>query len=159
MLNITLVSPQIPHNTGAIARLCVGLGARLHLVRPLGFSLRESRVKRAALDYWEHLDLVVHENWDAYLDNASPPALCIASTRGTRAHWEVAFTPDIHLVFGNEPEGLPAPFYTRYAAQLCRIPMPGPHGRSLNLANAVSIVAYEALRQLTVHAAGGSGHD
>lgn len=152
MLNITLVSPQIPHNTGAVARLCVGLGARLHLVRPLGFSLRESRLKRAALDYWPHVDLKVHESWDAYLADAEPPALCLASTRGERAHWDVAFTPDTHLVFGNESEGLPPPFYARYAHQLCRIPMPGPHARSINLANAVAIVAYEALRQLT------SGH-
>ncbi len=157
MLHITLVAPQIPHNTGAVARLCVGLGARLHLVRPLGFSLRESRLKRAALDYWEHVDLQVHADWDAYLADAAPAALCFASTRGTRPHWETSFTPGTHLVFGNESQGLPEPFYTRYRAQLCRIPMPGPHARSLNLANAVAVVAYEALRQQAALPPGDTG--
>ncbi len=147
-LHITLVAPEIPQNTGSIARLCVGLGARLHLIRPLGFSLRESRVKRAGLDYWEHADLVIHENWERYLADARPPALFFASTRGERSCFDCRFTPDAHLVFGNETSGLPPDFYVRYRDQLFRIPMPGPHARSINLANAAAIAAYEAYRQL-----------
>jgi len=152
MLNVTLVCPQIPHNTGAIARLCVGLGARLHLVRPLAFSLRESRLKRAALDYWPHVDLVVHDHWEAYLAATEPADLVFLSTRGERDYWDHVFRPDSHLVFGNETEGLPADFYTRYRDRLLRIPMPGPHARSINLANAAAIVAYEAARQTRARA-------
>ncbi|MCE9613023.1 MAG: tRNA (cytidine(34)-2'-O)-methyltransferase [Lentisphaerae bacterium] len=147
-MNLVLIAPQIPHNTGAVARLCVGLGARLHLIRPLGFSLRESRVKRAALDYWEHVDLVVHADWEAYLATAQPDAFCFASTKGARGYLDCRFTPGTHLVFGNETEGLPAAFYDRYRESLYQIPMPGPHARSINLANAAAIVAYEAYRQL-----------
>ena len=146
--NIVLVAPEIPHNTGAIARLCVGLGARLHLVRPLGFSLRESQLKRAALDYWDHVDLHVHADWQAFLDADQPAAMFFASTQGKQDLYAQHFTPGCHLVFGNETSGLPESFYTRYADRLFQIPMPGPHARSLNLANAASIVVYEAYRQL-----------
>lgn len=148
-MNLVLVAPQIPQNTGNIARLCVGLGARLHLIRPLGFSVRESRVKRAALDYWEHVDLVVHRDWDAFLARAQPADLFFASTKGTRTCFDYRFTDATHLVFGNEEAGLPLEFYTRYRDQLYTIPMPGPHARSINLANAAAIVAYEAFRQIT----------
>ena len=147
-LNIVLVAPRIPHNTGAVARLAVGLDARLHLVRPLGFSLRESRLKRAALDYWEHARLTIHADWEQYLEAEQPGALVLTSTRGGRSYLDVRYTAATHLVFGNETEGLPAPFYERYADRLVRIPMPGAHARSINLANAVAIVAYEAYRQL-----------
>ena len=107
-------------------------------------------MKRAALDYWAHADIVVHANWEAYLVDARPAALCFLSTRGTRPLYEVRMTAGTHLVFGNESCGLPPEFYARYADSLCRIPMPGPHARSLNLANAVAIVAYEAYRQLSL---------
>jgi tRNA (cytidine/uridine-2'-O-)-methyltransferase len=147
-LHVVLIAPQIPHNTGAIARTCVGLDAHLHLVRPLGFSLRESRLKRAALDYWEHVRLSIHDDWDRYLAEAAPEELVFASTRATRSIYTCQFSRGVHLVFGNESDGLPETFYARYAHQLVRIPMPGPHARSLNLANAAAIVAYEAYRQL-----------
>lgn len=146
-LHLTLIEPQIPQNTGSIARLCVGLGARLHLIRPLGFALHTSRVKRAALDYWAHADIVIHPNWDAYLEATQPAALHLLSTRGTRSHFACRFRPGAHIVFGNESSGFPPDFYTRYGDWLFRIPMPGPHARSLNLANAASVVAYEAYRQ------------
>ena len=113
--SIVLLRPEIPHNTGAIGRLCVGLGVPLHLVRPLGFALDDRYVARAGLDYWSHLD----------------------------------FSEGDALVFGNESSGLPKDFYDRYNESLFKIPMPGEHARSINLANAVSIAAYECYRQLT----------
>lgn len=146
-INVVLVAPEIPHNTGAIGRLCVGLDARLHLIRPLGFSLRASHLRRAGLDYWEHIDLHVHSSWEAFLEQAQPERLCFASTRGERSYLDYRFLPGDHLVFGNETSGLPPDFYTRYRDQLFHIPMPGPHARSINLANAAAIVLYEAFRQ------------
>jgi tRNA (cytidine/uridine-2'-O-)-methyltransferase len=146
-LNIVLVHPEIPHNTGAIGRLCVGLDARLHLIRPLGFVLSDRWIRRAGLDYWEHLALAVHDSWDAFLLAVSPRRLHIASTRGRRAMYACTFEPDDCLVFGNESSGLPPDWYMRYRDDLFHIPMPGAHARSINLANAVAIVAYEAWRQ------------
>ncbi len=148
-LHIVLLSPEIPHNTGAIGRLCVGLDARLHLVRPLGFALTQSRLRRAGLDYWEHVKLTVHDSWDCFLAEEQPPRLFFASTRGRRSYLEYAFREGDYLVFGSETNGLPADLYERYAADLYRIPMPGAHARSINLANAVAIVAYEAYRQVS----------
>ncbi len=146
-LNIVLVHPEIPHNTGAIGRLCVGLDATLHLVRPLGFALTERQLRRAGLDYWEHVRLKIHDDWASYLRDAAPSALVFCSTRGTRDIYAAEYPAGVHLVFGSESAGLPAPLYREHADQLYRIPMPGPHGRSLNLANAVAVVAYEAYRQ------------
>ncbi len=149
MSSIVLVSPEIPHNTGAIGRLCVGLDIPLHLIRPLGFHLDDKSVQRAGLDYWEHLRLTVHDSWDAYLAAERPARLLFLSTHGTRSLYDIAFRPGDALVFGSESAGLPADFYGRYADSLFRIPMPGPHARSINLANAVSIAAYEAYRQVS----------
>ncbi len=146
-LNIVLVHPEIPHNTGAIGRLCVGLGARLHLIRPLGFMLGDTWVRRAGLDYWRHLDLTVHADWASFLAAESPAQLHVASTHGTGDLYARAFRPSDHLVFGNESSGLPLDIHRACAADLFRIPMPGAHARSINLANAVAIVAYEAWRQ------------
>jgi tRNA (cytidine/uridine-2'-O-)-methyltransferase len=147
-LNIVLVEPEIPHNTGAIGRLCVGLGARLHLVGALGFWLDDAAVKRSGLDYWEHLDLRRHKSWEQFLTDERPHAPVFISTRGTRSIYECHFAPGSYLVFGSESRGLPASFYETYRERLYRIPMPGANARSINLANAVSIVAYEAYRQL-----------
>ena len=147
-IQIVLLRPEIPHNTGAIGRLCVDLDCPLHLIRPLGFALTSSWVKRAGMDYWTHLDLHLHDNWDAYLETVRPTRLFFASTRGSRSLYDCTFAAGDVLVFGNESSGLPEEFYARYQEDLFRIPMPGPHARSLNLANAVSVAAYEALRQL-----------
>ncbi len=148
MFSIVLVRPEIPHNTGAIGRLCVGLGVPLHLVRPLGFQLNARAIERAGLDYWEHLDVRVHDSWEDYLADAKPARLFFLSTHGERSLYACAFRPGDALVFGNESSGLPEAFYTRYRDALFKIPMPGPHARSINLANAVSIAAYECYRQL-----------
>ncbi len=146
--SIVLLRPEIPHNTGAIGRLCVGLGVPLHLVRPLGFALDDRSVARAGLDYWPHLDVTLHDTWDDYLAAARPRRLRFLSTHGGRSLYECRFEDGDALVFGNESSGLPSGFYERYADSLFRIPMPGEHARSINLANAVSIAAYECYRQL-----------
>ncbi|NQU39616.1 MAG: tRNA (cytidine(34)-2'-O)-methyltransferase [Lentisphaerae bacterium] len=149
-LDIVLVSPEIPHNTGAVGRLCVCLGARLHLIRPLGFSLAGRQVKRSGMDYWEHVDLSVHNDWAAYLEVAHPRQLIFGSTRGTRSYLECEIQPGCALVFGNEGHGLPDELYEQYAHHLYHLPMPGPHARSLNLSMSVAAFAYEAHRQLTM---------
>ncbi len=147
-LHVVLVAPEIPQNTGAIGRLCVCTGARLHLIKPLGFKLDAAYVRRAGLDYWQHVPLTVHEDWEAFLAAARPPRLIFLSTKGPRCYLDCRFAPGDFLVFGNETSGLPPAFYARYADALHTIPMPGPHPRSHNLANAVAIVVYEAYRQL-----------
>ena len=148
-IHVVLMQPEIPHNTGAIGRVCVGLDCPLHLVRPLGFALTSSWVRRAGMDYWPHLDLRLHDCWEAFLESVRPARLFFASTRGGRSLYACRFAAGDALVFGNESTGLPEAFYARYRDDLFRIPMPGPQARSLNLANAVSVAAYEAMRQLT----------
>lgn len=147
-INVVLVEPEIPHNTGAIGRMCVGLGARLHLVEPLGFYIDDAEVRRCGLDYWPHLDLRVHKSWEAFLATEQPQDLFFASARGTRDLYERRFVRGVYLVFGSETRGLPAPLCEAHRDRLYRIPMPGAHARSINLANAASIVAYEAYRQI-----------
>ncbi len=147
MFNIVLVAPEIPQNTGNIGRLCVCTGSRLHLIEPLGFSLEQSQLRRAGLDYWPHLGYELHSGWNRFLAREKPARMIFLSTRGQRSVYDFSFRPADFLVFGNEGSGLPDPFYQRYADSLYRLPMPGQHCRSLNLANAVGIVLYEALRQ------------
>ncbi len=148
-INIVLVAPQIPQNTGTIGRLCVCTDAKLHLIEPLGFSLDESRIKRAGLDYWSYLDLKVHKNWPSFLTKESPVRMMFASTKSKKTYFDYSFKEGDYIIFGNEGSGLPSEFYTKYHDSLYTIPMPGKHSRSHNLANSVSIVLYEAIRQLT----------
>ncbi|MDE0838156.1 MAG: tRNA (cytidine(34)-2'-O)-methyltransferase [Kiritimatiellae bacterium] len=149
-MNIVLVAPEIPHNTGAIGRVCVCLDARLHLIHPLGFSLSEAHVRRAALDYWEHIDITEHASWENFMEAETPSSMAFLSSRGTKTIYDTALNQASHLVFGNESSGLPHSLYGEYADNLCIIPMPGKHSRTLNLSNAVSVVAYECLRQGTI---------
>ena len=146
-LNIVLVHPGIPQNTGSIGRLCVGLDAKLHLIRPLGFVITDRNVQRAGLDYWEHLDLTIHDNWNAFLESEKPQQLCFASTKSKRSYLDCRYDPGCYLVFGSESNGLPDHFYEDYADDLYQIPMPGKHARSINLANSAAIMMYEAYRQ------------
>ena len=150
MFNIVLVAPEIPQNSGNIGRLCVNTGSRLHLVEPLGFSLDEPQRRRAGLDYWQHLDVRVHADWPALLRDCRPERMLFLSTKGQRSVYDVQFDTGDYLVFGNETSGLPSDFYVRYVGSLYTIPMPGEHARSLNLANAVAVVLFEALRQVGV---------
>lgn len=147
LFHIVLLQPEIPHNTGAIGRLCVGLGWPLHLIRPLGFHLSDEYVRRAGLDYWEFLRLTVHGSWGDFIESVKPTSVHFLSTKTERSIYECNFQAGGALVFGNESRGLPPEMYAQYAADLCQIPMPGEHARSINLANAVSITAYEAYRQ------------
>ena len=147
VFNLVLVAPEIPQNTGTIGRLAVAADARLHLIEPLGFSLDEKHLRRAGMDYWQHLDLSVYPNWEEFLARNPGANLLFLSTKGERSYYDVRYQEGDYLVFGRESAGLPPEFYTRYRDRLYRIPMPGRFNRSLNLANAASIVLYEALRQ------------
>lgn len=148
-LHVVLVEPEIPPNTGSIARLCAATEVRLHLIRPLGFSLDDRYLKRAGLDYWPHVDLAVHDDWPAFA--AAVPAskrLCF-SARAEPSYLSAPYRAEgaVHLVFGGETRGLPSAILAEHAQSTYRIPIFSPHVRSLNLSNAVSVVLYEALRQ------------
>ena len=150
ILHVVLYQPQIPQNTGNIARTCAAVGAELHLVEPLGFSVSASAVRRAGLDYWSEVRVHTHASLDPVLAAAADPAggqLVLLSTHGRRAYTDLRYRRGAYLLFGNETAGLPAELRTRYEGVTARIPM--RRGlRSLNLANAVAVVVYEALRQL-----------
>jgi tRNA (cytidine/uridine-2'-O-)-methyltransferase len=148
VIHLVLFQPEIPHNTGALGRLSLATGSRLHLIRPLGFSLEDKHVKRTGLDYWREVDLSVWDDWEHFLENsgAAGQPLFMLSTRGRQPHWDAPLTaPDLWLVFGPETRGLPASLLEQTGARVLRIPMLGT--RSLNLATAAAIVLYEAVRQ------------
>lgn len=145
--NIVLYEPEIPQNTGTIGRLAVAADCRLHLIEPLGFSLEDKYLRRAGLDYWQHLAPSVHADWHAFMEAEKPERLFFISTHGEKNFFDAEFRQGDYLVFGRESSGLPQEFYRRYRDDLWRIPMTGEFSRSLNLANAVSIVLYEAIRQ------------
>ena len=148
ILHVVLVRPEIPQNTGSIARLTAATRVRLHLVGPLGYSLEDRYLKRAGLDYWPHVDLRVHGGWDAFCAAERPNAPLCFSARATVPYTEAPLTSEpLYLVFGGETAGLPAELRSVYADATYCIPLFSPHVRSLNLSNAVSIVVYEALRQ------------
>ncbi|MGN0849032.1 MAG: tRNA (cytidine(34)-2'-O)-methyltransferase [Victivallaceae bacterium] len=150
MFNIVLVAPEIPQNTGNIGRLCVSTDTRLHLIKPLGFSLEDKYLKRSGMDYWQHLDLHIYEDWSNFITEAKPERMYFLSTKGSKSFWDVHYEDGDFLVFGNEGHGLPVEFYQRYADQLITIPMPGKFHRSFNLANSAAIALFEALRQTGV---------
>ena len=146
MLDIVLLEPEIPHNTGAIARTCAVTGARLHLIKPLGFDISDKAVKRCGLDYWPLVDLTVYENLDEYFEKNGDAGLYLATTKAPRAYHEADFRGDVALLFGKETAGLPKWLRERYRDRCIRIPMRS-QARSLNLSNSAAILAYEALRQ------------
>lgn len=145
-LNIVLVEPEIPANTGNIARTCAVTGAQLHLVEPLGFSIEDKHLKRAGLDYWSHLHVKVHKSLDDFFIATDGGIYYYCSTKAKRAYHEVDYEDSCYLLFGKETKGLPEPLIFENPENSIRIPM-RPGLRSLNLSNSVSIVAYEALRQ------------
>ena len=146
-MHIVLVHPQIPHNTGVIGRLCVNLGATLHLVKPLGFDISDKAVRRAGLDYWEKLDVRVWESLDAYLE-AHPVGkhTFLATTKTSRPYFQAAMPKEAHLLFGSETAGLPETLLAAHSEQCVTLPMT-QGGRSLNLAMSVAVVAYDVVRQ------------
>lgn len=148
MIHIVLVEPEIPQNTGNIARTCVLSGAKLHLVRPLGFSLEEKKLKRAGLDYWDKLRLEVHTSLDAFLDKYGESKLYLITSKAEKTIYDSPLKGEVFFLFGKETAGLPEGLHKRYREHRLRIPMLEKEGlRSLNLSNSVAIVIYEAWRQ------------
>lgn len=155
MFNIVLFEPEIPPNTGNIIRLASNTGCRLHLIRPLGFTLEDKQLRRAGLDYHEYASVQVHDSWDFFMKSEQPGRIFALSTKGTVRYTEPAFREGDYLLFGPESRGLPAE--RREAPEvsaLLTLPML-PHSRSLNLANSVAVVVYEAWRQADFAARAG----
>ncbi|MDF7630855.1 tRNA (uridine(34)/cytosine(34)/5-carboxymethylaminomethyluridine(34)-2'-O)-methyltransferase TrmL [Erwiniaceae bacterium L1_55_4] len=148
MLNIVLFEPEIPPNTGNIIRLCANTGFQLHLIEPLGFAWDDKRLRRAGLDYHEYTSLKKHANYTTFIESEAPQRLFALTTKGTPAHSAVSYQKGDYLLFGPESRGLPAEILNALPAeQKIRIPMMA-ESRSMNLSNAVSVVVYEAWRQL-----------
>ena len=156
MLNLVLVEPEIPQNTGNIARTCAATRSRLHLIKPLGFDLSDRAVKRAGLDYWHMVDLTVYENLEDFFARTGAEDLWLTTTKAPRSYAEAEFRDGCWLFFGKETAGLPQAFREAHRDRCIRIPM-RPDARSLNLANSVAIVTYEALRQLEFPGLSGEG--
>lgn len=147
MINIVLLEPEIPQNTGNIARTCVATGAHLHLIEPLGFFIDEKSVRRAGLDYWEHLKVHTYVNFEEFIKKNPNAQLFMATTKAKHTYTEVHYTKDCFIMFGKESAGIPEEILVQYPETCIRIPMIGAI-RSLNLANSAAIILYEALRQL-----------
>jgi tRNA (cytidine/uridine-2'-O-)-methyltransferase len=145
-MNIVLFEPEIPANTGNIARTCAITGTALHLIEPLGFDISEKAVRRAGLDYWDMLDLHVYKNWEDFLEKNKHANIYLSTTKGSVNYTNVNYLPNDYLVFGKETAGLPQKIHDSYPDHRIKIPM-GKDFRSLNLSNSVAIVLYEALRQ------------
>ncbi len=149
-MNIVLHQPEIPANTGNIGRTCVATGTALHLIEPLGFRLDEKSIRRAGMDYWEHLNVTRYINYDEFLESIhtgqGTPRIWYATTKARRSYADVSFGPDDYIMFGKESAGIPEEILTQNESSCIRIPMISDI-RSLNLSNSVAIVLYEALRQ------------
>lgn len=146
--NIVLIEPEIPMNTGNIGRLSLATGSNLHLVKPFGFEIDDSRLKRAGLDYWKHINLFVYDSLDDFYKKNQEKKMVYFSSHGKKSHWEIDYTDDLFLIFGKESVGLPQSITNNNKADTYKIPLFSKHVRSLNLANAVSIVVYEGLRNM-----------
>jgi len=146
--NIVLIEPEIPNNTGNIGRLSLGTGSTLHLVKPFGFELSDKRVKRAGLDYWQHLNVIIYESVEDFFLQHKDKKMAFLSSHGEKKHWYIPFKDDMFLVFGKESVGLSKQILENNKEHLYKIPLYSEHIRSLNIANAVSIVVYEGLRHL-----------
>jgi tRNA (cytidine/uridine-2'-O-)-methyltransferase len=153
-LHIALIQPEIPPNTGNIARLCAATDTSLHLIEPLGFSLEEPDLRRAGLDYWPAVDLWVHRDWFAFRDAMARDRCLYFSANATRPLWEAPFRPNSCLVFGNETGGMPQRILDKHPDHCFQIPMLSGKVRSLNLATAAGIALYEGLRQLELGSQG-----
>jgi len=149
MVNIVLYQPEIPPNTGTIARSCAITGMKLHLIKPLGFDIDEKAVRRAGLDYWHLLNLEVHESLEDFLDKYGEEHIYLSTTKASAYYTDVQYEDDAFIVFGKETAGLPEWLHEKYANTQIKIPMMEHEDvRSLNLSNSVNIVAFEVLRQL-----------
>lgn len=145
---VVLVEPEIPPNTGNIARLCAATGTHLHLIEPLGFELSDKQLKRAGMDYWERVTWRTWPNWEAFLAEEQPARLHLFTTKARRSYWETTYQAGDYLVFGRETKGLAESMLAAYEEQCVRIPIEREEARSLNLATATGIGLFEALRQI-----------
>ena len=157
MINIVLLEPEIPFNTGAIGRTCVATGCRLHLIEPLGFSIDEKSVQRAGLDYWPRLDVTKYDCLDDFLEKNPGIKMYYATTKGQNIYSDVEIPDGAYVMFGKESAGIPERILAHHHDECIRIPMMGEE-RSLNLSNSVAIVVYEALRQQGFPGMNTSGH-
>lgn len=146
MLNIVLLEPEIPANTGNIGRTCVAAGARLHLIEPLGFRISEKALRRAGMDYWKDLDVTTYIDYADFLEKNPGAKIYMATTKAKRIYTEVTYEPDCYIMFGKESAGIPEEILVENEKNCIRIPMMNEI-RSLNLGNSAAIVLYEALRQ------------
>ena len=146
--NIVLVEPEIPTNTGNIGRLSLASGSTLHLIEPLGFEITDTRLKRAGLDYWQHLQVRTYPSLENVMEVHENARFAFLSSKGSKPHYDIEYEAGMFLIFGKESKGLPAALLAQYPDQLYQIPILSEHIRSLNLANAVSIVVYDGLRNL-----------
>ncbi len=147
-LNIVLIEPEIPNNTGNIGRLALATDSILHLVKPFGFEIDDKRLKRAGLDYWQHLDVIYYDSIEDFFLQNKTKKMVFLSSHGIKSHWDIDYIEDMFLVFGKESVGLPKTIIDNRQEALFKIPLYSNKIRSLNLANAVSIIVYEGLRQL-----------
>jgi tRNA (cytidine/uridine-2'-O-)-methyltransferase len=145
-MNLILLEPEIPANTGNIGRTCVATGTKLHLIEPMGFRLNEKQIKRAGLDYWKDLDLEVYDNYEDFLKKNNYPKIYMGTTKAVKAYTQVRYEPDCFIMFGKESAGIPEELLLDNKDNCIRIPMVGDI-RSLNLGNSAAIILYEALRQ------------
>jgi len=147
-MDIVLVEPEIPPNTGNVARLCAATKTRLHLIEPLGFKLDDTQLKRAGMDYWQHVEWKRWPDWTSFQESLRASArLWLIESKGPRLYTEARFAAEDYLVFGRETAGLPKKLLNEYRESWLRIPMFNPKARSLNLSNCVALVLFEALRQ------------
>lgn len=146
MINIVLLEPEIPYNTGNIGRTCMVGGARLHLIEPLGFKLSEKALKRAGMDYWKDVDVTTYIDYPDFLARNPGAKIYMATTKARKIYTDVAYEPDCYIMFGKESAGIPEELLVEHEEDCIRIPMMGD-SRSLNLSNSAAIVLYEALRQ------------
>ena len=147
-LNIVLVEPEIHTNTGNIGRLSLASNSNLHLVKPLGFELSDKRLKRAGLDYWKHISLFIYDDFDDFLNKNKNKEMVFLSSHAKKEHWNIPFKDNMFLIFGKESEGLSNQILKNHLDKTFRIPIYNKNIRSINLANAVSIVVYEGLKSI-----------
>lgn len=147
-LNIVLIEPEIPNNTGNIGRLALASGARLHLVKPFGFEITDARLKRSGLDYWPHVDITIYDDKASFFEQHQDKNMVFLSSHGHKDYWDIPFEDELFLIFGKESVGLSKEIIDNPNNELYKIPLFNSHVRSLNLANAVAIVTYEGIRAL-----------
>lgn len=148
--NIVLFNPEIPQNTGNIGRMCASNECKLHLIKPLGFEISDKHIKRSAMDYWEHLEYEIYENWEDFKSKNNGGSKWLLTTKSSKSYWDAEFKPGDYLIFGSESAGVPQDLHAELKNTSITIPMSSNKARSLNLASSAQTVYYEAFRQNNV---------